>query len=159
MTPSTRMTTGTSTAFGDIAFGRLAAAAIGSLAVWEVFARLAAPLWLGHALEPTALIEMAFGIGGAGAQALHIVTGLVAFPLGYVLVVRPLARRVAPALPWWLLGAAYGVALWIFAMYVVASLIGGAPAFLGFGAVAWASLVGHVALGLTLTFVVGGGRR
>lgn len=46
------------------------------------------------------------------------------------------------------IGAAYGVGLWVLAMYGTASLLGGAPLFLGFEPVAWASLVGHVDLGL-----------
>ena len=37
-----------------------------------------------------------------------------------------------PALPWWLVAAGYGVGLWIFALYVMAHLIAGLPAFLGF---------------------------
>jgi hypothetical protein len=129
---------------------RILAAGGAGLVVWEVFARLVAPLWLGHPLEPTALIEMALGVSGMPAQILHLVTGLVFFPAGYVLAFRPLAGRFAPGLSWPLLGAGYGVALWVFAMYGMASLLGGAPPFLGFGAVAWASLVGHVLLGLAL---------
>ncbi|HEV7267977.1 MAG TPA: hypothetical protein VGN83_24195 [Falsiroseomonas sp.] len=115
--------------------------------MWEVFARLIAPLWLGHPLDPTGLIEMALGISGTPALLLHLLTGLVFFPLGYVLVVQPVAGRLAPGLSWSVLGLGYGVALWVFAMYGMASVLGGAPPFLGFGAVAWASLVGHVLLG------------
>lgn len=125
-------------------------AGVVGLVVWEVFARFVAPRWLGHALDPTGLIEMALGISGMPAQLLHLVTGLVVFPAGYVLVLRPLAGRFVPGLSWPLLGAAYGVALWVFAMYGMASLLGGAPPFLGFGAIAWASLVGHVLLALAL---------
>ena len=127
---------------------RIAASGVAGLAIWEAFARLVAPAWLGFPLEATGLIQMALGFGGAPAEALHLATGLVFFPLGYALVVHPLAARLAPGLAWPLLGAAYGIALWVFAMYGMASLLGGAPAFLGFEPVAWASLVGHVGLGL-----------
>lgn len=124
------------------------------LAIWEPFARLIAPIWLGHPLDPTALIELSIGLTGAPAFILHLLTGLVAYPLAYLFVVRPLAARVAPDLPWPVLGLGYGVALWIFAMYVMASLVGGMPAFLGFEAVAWASLVGHVGLALGIAGAV-----
>ena len=131
----------------------LIAGVIGLLA-WEMFARGIAPFWLGHALEPTGLIEMAFGIGGTGAQIIHLATGLVAFPLGYMLLVRPLAAALGAGIPVWLLGLGYGVALWVFAMVVVASLLAGMPPFLGFGAVAWASLIGHLLLGLAIALTV-----
>ena len=119
-------------------FTTIAASGIAGLVAWEVFARLIAPLIWGFSPDPTQLIEAAFGIGGAGAQLIHIATGLVFFPAGYVLVARPLAAAVAPRLPW------------VFAMYVMASLIAGMPPFLDFGPVAWASLFGHLALGLAL---------
>lgn len=125
-----------------------------ALVVWEAFARGVVPLWLGHALEPTGLIEMALGVGGAGAQAIHLATGLLAFPLGYLFVVRPAAAAMLPRLPAWALGLGYGVALWVFAMVVVASLLGGMPPFLGFGAVAWWSLAGHLLLGLAIAGTV-----
>lgn len=128
--------------------GQVALAGVAGLVVWEPFARLVAPLWLGHPLEPTALIELSLGIGGAAAHLLHWVTGLLLFPLGYIALVQPLAARVAPGVPWPVLGLAYGAGLWVFAMYVMASLVGGMPPFLGFSAVAWASLVGHLGLGL-----------
>lgn len=102
---------------------RILAAGGAGLVVWEIFARLAAPLWLGHPLEPTALIEMALGVSGMPAQLLHLLTGLVLFPAGYLLLLRPLAGRFAAGLAWPLLGV---------------------------GAVAWASLIGHVLLGLAL---------
>ena len=125
------------------------ASGVASLIVWEVFARLIAPSWIGFMLDPTGLIEMASGISGAPAEAIHIVTGLLIYPLGYQLVVRPLA----PGLAWPVLGAAYGVALWVFAIYIMASLVGGAAPFLGFEPVAWASLAGHLAVGLTIAGV------
>lgn len=127
---------------------RVAASGVAGLAVWEFFARLAAPIWLGFALDPTALIEMSIGASGLAAELVHLVTGLLLFPLGYVFVLRPLARLVVPSWPAPLLGLGYGVALWVFAMYGMASVLGGMPPFMGFQPVAWASLVGHLGLGL-----------
>ena len=130
--------------------GRTLMVGLGGLIVWELFARLIAPLWIGFALDPTALIGMALGVEGTPAVILHFLTGLVFFPAGYVLVVKPLVALLCSRRPWIIVGAGYGIALWVFAMYVMASLLGGAPPFLGFEPVAWASLVGHVALGVAL---------
>lgn len=132
----------------------IALAGITGLAVWEAFARGIAPLWVGHRLDPSGLIEAALGIGGPAAQVIDILTGVVAFPIGYASIVRPIARQILPGLPWWVAGPGYGAGLWVFAMFVIAHMLAGMPAFLGFGAVAWASLVGHLALGLALAGVV-----
>jgi hypothetical protein len=137
-----------------VTLGRSLAAGIAGLIVWEVFARLIAPLWIGSALDPTGLVEAAFGISGTPALMIHLLTGLLAFPIGYVFLVQPLAVALAPGLPWPVLGLAYGVALWVFAMYGMASLLGGMPPFLDFAPIAWASLVGHLGLGLGIAGTV-----
>jgi len=134
-------------------FIRMAIVGVAGLAAWEIFARLLAPLFLGEALDPTPLIEMSIGVSGWRAEAVHLVTAVAFFPVGYLLIFRPIVRRLIPDLSWPFLGVAYGVGLWILAMYVIASLVLGMPPFLGFQAVAWASLVGHVALALAIAGV------
>lgn len=123
---------------------------LAGLLIWEVFARGIAPFWVGFALDPTTLINAALDIHGAGAFAIHVCVGTLLFPIGFLLVVRPLARALAPRLPWWGVGALYGTVLWVLAGTLVANWMGGMPVFFGFGAVAWASLVGHAALGLSM---------
>ena len=147
-------------------FTTVVLAAVAALATWEIFARLIAPLWIGGPLEPAGLIQSVFnsalvnaligniGLTKSGAEALHIFNGLVGYPLGYLLVVRPLAKSATPALPWWVVSAAYGVALWVFALYIMAHLIAGFPAFIGFSQLTWASLVGHVAYAVVLGAVI-----
>lgn len=130
---------------------RSIASGIAGIVAWEFFARLVAPLWLGFPMDPTPLIEMAIGLSGVPALLLHLATGLFFYPLGYVVVVRPLADRIVPSLPLPLIGLGYGVALWVFAMYGMASLLGGMPPFLGFQPIAWASLAGHLGLGLGIS--------
>jgi hypothetical protein len=120
------------------------------LLTWEVFARGLAPFWLGFALDPRTLIDAALDITGGGAVVVHLCTGLLLFPFAFLLIARPVARILAPHLPWWGVAAVFGLVLWIFAGYVVGSVIGGMPAFFGFGAVAWASLIGHAALALSM---------
>lgn len=134
------------------------AAGLAGLVAWEAFAHLVAPLWLGYALAPADLIEMTLGFGGWPAQLLHLATGLVFYPAGYVLVMLPVLRRLPAGLParlsWPVSGIALGVATWVFALFVMAHLVGGLPPFLEFDAVAWASLVGHVLMGLAIALVV-----
>jgi hypothetical protein len=126
---------------------RVVLSGLAGLVVWELFARLAAPIWIGFALDPTALLEAAFGVTGAAGQAIHLALGLLVFPFGYIYLVGP---RLIPGLPWPVAGLLYGVALWVGAMYGLASVLGGMPPFMGFEPVAWASLTGHLGLGLAI---------
>lgn len=135
-------------------FGRTVMPGVAGLAAWEFIARFVAPPWLGHPLDLTPLIDMAIGFSGMAAQVLHLLTGLVLFPLGYVFVVRPIAARFSPGLSWPMLGLGYGVTLWVLAMYGVVGVVGGMPLFLGFEPAAWASLAGHFGLGLGIAAVV-----
>jgi len=123
---------------------------LAGLLIWEAFARGIAPFWIGFALDPTTLINAALDVHGAGAFAIHICVGTLLFPVMFLLVVRPAARALAPRLPWWGVGTLYGTVLWVLAGTLVANWMGGMEAFFGFGAVAWASLVGHAALGLSM---------
>lgn len=122
---------------------------------WEVWARLLTPLWVGGPLEPAALVQSVFGLQSrALGEVIHLTVGFLFYPLGYLFIARPIARAVAPWAPWWLVSLAYGVGLWIFALYIMAHLIAGLPAFLGFIPLTWASLVGHLLFALVLGFVV-----
>ncbi|WP_374440945.1 hypothetical protein [Stella sp.] len=122
---------------------------------WEVWARLVTPLWVGGPLEPAALVQSVFGMESRLlAELIHLVVGVVFYPLGYLLVARPLAAAIMPGLPWVLVAIGYGIGLWVFALYVMAHLVAGLPAFLDFIPLAWASLVGHLLFGLVVGAVV-----
>lgn len=130
-------------------------AGIAADVVWEVWARLITPIFVGGPLQPAALIQGVFGFSSwVLAEIVHAVVGVVFYPLGYLFIARPLQRAIIPALPWWLTALAYGVGLWIFALYIMAHLFAGQPPFLGFIPLTWASLVGHLLFALTLAFVV-----
>ncbi|WP_439576544.1 hypothetical protein [Elioraea sp.] len=131
-------------------------AGVAGLGVWEVLARLVAPLWLGQPLEPAELIEMYLGVGGTPAQVLHVLIGLAVFPAVYLAAVLPLAARLVPRAGWIACGVAFGLMLWLFAMVMVAALSGGLPQFWGFGTIAWTvlMLIGHLGLGLAIAGVV-----
>ena len=124
---------------------------------WEVWARLITPYlpYVGGPLEPAALVQSVFGLESRVlAELIHLVVGFAFYPLGYLFVARPLQRAILPDLPWWLTAAGFGIGLWVFALYVMAHLIAGLPAFLDFIPLAYASLAGHVLFGLVVGLVV-----
>jgi hypothetical protein len=132
----------------------LAAGAAADLA-WEVWARAVTPLLVGGPLQPAALVQSVFGFQNVLlAEFVHAVVGVVFYPLGYLFVAQPLARAMVPALPWWAVGIGFGIGLWVFALYVMAHLFAGLPAFLGFIPLAWASLAGHMLFGVVCAAVV-----
>jgi hypothetical protein len=88
------------------------------------------------------------------AELIHAVVGVLFYPLGYLFIARPVARIATPFLPWWVVGIGFGLGLWVFALFVMAHLIGGLPAFLGFIPLAWASCAGHVLFGVITAAMV-----
>ena len=78
---------------------------------------------------------------------------MVFYPLGFFFIARPLQRLIFPSMPWMLTAAGFGVGLWVFALYVMAHLIAGLPAFLDFIPLAWCSLAGHMLFGLVVGLV------
>ena len=123
--------------------------------VWEVWARFVTPVLVGGPLQPAALVQSVFGFNNlALAELIHAVVGVVFYPLGFLFIARPIARVVTPFLPWWVVGIGFGLGLWVFALYVMAHLIAGLPAFLGFIPLAWASCAGHVIFGIVTAAVV-----
>ncbi|WP_051491742.1 hypothetical protein [Roseivivax isoporae] len=100
------------------------------------------------------VIQTLFGAPySPGAQFLHYFAGMIAYPAGWFLFVEPLRRAVAPGVPWLAAAVLYGVVLWIFALYVMAHLIAGNPAFLGFTGITWVALVGHVLFAVVTAIV------
>jgi hypothetical protein len=144
--------------FPPLALSTLATAVIAGLladGAWEVWARFITPLWVGGPLQPAALVQSVFGFSNfALAEAVHLVVGIVFYPLGYLFIARPIAERVFPFLPWPVVALGFGAGLWVFALYVMAHLIAGLPPFLGFIPLTWASLVGHLVFGLVCGAVV-----
>jgi hypothetical protein len=122
---------------------------------WEFWARAITPLLVGGALEPAALVQSVFGFQNRLAgEIIHAIVGIIFYPIGYLFIARPLQRMIVPRLPLFLTGLGFGTGLWIFALYVMAHLIAGLPAFLGFIPLTWASLVGHWLFGLVVAYVV-----
>lgn len=134
--------------------GAVLIAGVAADVAWEIWARIIAVYWIGGPLEPEALVRAVFGVEAAPALGIHALTGVVGYPAAYVLVARPLWRRLLPALPWWLVAILYGAGLWVFALYAMAHLAAGMAPFLGFAPIAWASLVGHLIYALVLAGLV-----
>ena len=88
----------TSPKLGDAA--RLAVAGVVALLVWEIFARYLTAWILGGPLEPASLVQSLFRnvvgmpIARLPAEALHYATGILFYPLGYVVVSRIIQPRV-----------------------------------------------------------------
>ena len=122
-------------------FGQALAPALG-------FAQLA-PVGLANAV-----IKTLTGAGWRpGAEMLHYFAGLIAYPLGWFLIVEPARARVAPWFHWSLAAVAYGVFLWIFALFGMAHLIAGMKPFLGFTGITWVALWGHVLFAVVVATV------
>jgi len=91
---------------------------------------------------------------GPGGQLLNYIAGVIAYPIGWMFIWRPAMERIAPQLNWFVLATLYGVGLWVFALYMMAHLVAGNPAFLGFIQLTWVALVGHILFAWVIAFVV-----
>ncbi len=148
--------------------GRLGFPAIGPRALWTAIlagalATVAFDLY-GQALSPmagfsklapvplaTGTWKVVFGQAYApGGYLLHVIAGLIAYPIGWMFFWRPAFERI---LPWPVSAVLYGVALWAFALYGVAHLVVGNPPFLGFSQITWVALVGHVVFAVVVAIV------
>lgn len=139
-------------------FQILTAGALATIA-FDLFGQGIAPL-LGYAkLAPVGLasstLKTVFGASPKGAaDALHILTGLLAYPLGYLLIARPLQQKILPSLHWAITATAYGIGLWVFALYGMAHLVAGMKPFLGFTGITWVAFWGHILFALVAAAVL-----
>ena len=139
-------------------FIALGLSGIASLIVFDVFGQLIAPAFGFVELAPVALAEeiivKVIGVTSkAGAFVLHILTGLLFYPIGYLFIARPIAQKVAPVVPWWIVGFAYGVVIWLWAVVIMAPFAGW-PIFIGFSEFTWVALVGHIIFGMVDAAVI-----
>ena len=137
----------------------LALSGVAATIAFDFFGQVVSPA-LGFAdLIPVSLAKLVIAkfIGVttmSGAYVLHFLTGLLFYPLGYLFAARPVASAVAPGMPWWAVGTIYGAVIWLWAVYVMAYLVAGLPAFFGFSEFAWVALVGHVLFGWVAAAVI-----
>ncbi|WP_052265307.1 hypothetical protein [Ruegeria sp. ANG-R] len=125
-----------------------------SIASWDFWAGTLSPLITGITLNPDDLIRAVFGIKSVPIlNGIHMTTGIIAYPIGYAFFARPIARTITPFLPWWIVGIGFGMGLFVFGFYVMAHLVAGMPAFMGWSKLTYASLFGHILFGLTTVAV------
>ena len=122
-----------------IALTILTAGAFATLA-FDTFGQALAPLFGYAKLASVGLVgatlNTLLGANPAGAAyLLHILTGLIVYAAGCFC--RPARPTCGPPI-------ADGVAIWIFALYVMAHLVVGNKPFLGFIGISWVALWGHV---------------
>lgn len=149
--------------FPSLTFRTFIVLALGGLVAmlaFDFFGQVLSPMlrgivdpYLGASLAPVALANQALGIlTGLGAQTIaannigyitHLLTGILFYPIGYTFIARPISRPF-PFVPWWIVGLAYGVVIWVFAMYIMAHLVAGNPPFLGWTGITWVALWGHI---------------
>jgi hypothetical protein len=136
----------------------IAAGALATIA-FDTFGQAISPL-LGYAkLAPIGLagasLKALFGANPPGAAyLLHTLTGLVFYAVGWFAIARPLQLAIAPRLHWAVTAIAYGVVLWVFALYVMAHLMTGNKPFLGWTGITWVALWGHIIYALVAAAVM-----
>lgn len=129
---------------------------------FDVWGQVISPGVLGWAnLAPVPLavqtVDVLFGVRSTTAgHFMHLfVVGLIAYPLGYIYIFRPIQERIVPGLPWILGATAYGVGLFLVAIGLVAGpLMAGNPWFLGWTNIAYVALIGHTLYGIVCAIVV-----
>ena len=134
----------------DLAMTAIVAGSVATIA-FDIWGQAVAPaLGFGN-LAPVPLargtLNLFLGLDSeAAAQFMHLfLVGLVAYPLGWLLIAKPLLARFG--LGWPAASALYGFGLWVFAIGIVASTVTGAF-FLNFTTITWLALVGHVLYGI-----------
>ncbi len=154
----------TRNAASESAFPRPDVATLGAMFVAGVAGTVAFDFWgqlvspgLGWAnLSPHGLARSllaAFGLPNndfAGYFVHFYIVGLIAYPVGWLYVFAPVwTRATNDAGGWPVAAAAYGLALWVFAIGGV-TLVAGLPFFLNFTGITWVALIGHVAYALAM---------
>ena len=140
------------------AFTVLAAGAFATIA-FDAFGQGLAPMFGFAKLAPVGLANSTLNtifesVPKGSAYLLHLMTGVVFYTLGYLLIARPVQKMVMPKLHWSVTAVAYGVALWIFALYIMAHLVAGMKPFLGFSGITWVALWGHILFAVVAAWVM-----
>ncbi len=136
----------------------LTAGAFG-LVAFDLFGQALSPLFGYARLAPVGLagstLKAVFGANPSGAaHLLHTLTGLVFYAVGYFAIARPVQQMVMPRLPWIVTAVAYGVVLWVFALYVMAHLVTGNKPFLGWTGITWVALWGHIVYAVVAAWIM-----
>ena len=122
-------------------------AGLGATIVLAVFMEGVARIVLGGPMKPAAMICAILGLDDSFlwlGEILHYATGLIAFPIGFVLLCA--LANLRPTLG---TGCVWGVILWVMAGIIFVPLSGG-PVMYGVGKTMVASFVAHTVYGAVL---------
>ena len=141
---------------------------LGVLFVAGFFGTLAFDFWgqvispaLGlGALSPHGLARSLLGALGlpnsnfAGYFMHFYIVGLMAYPVGWRFIFKPIWNRIPHTPGGWMIPATlYGIGLWVFAIGGI-TVLAGLPFFLNFGTITWVALVGHIAYAIAMVAVM-----
>jgi len=127
-----------------ILFGGLAASIVITMMMY-----FGASMMLGAPMDIAGEIAQMIGTPWMLGMIMHFVLGTVVFSFAYAFVAPRFVWGNAP-----IRGMTWGVALWVVAMFMMSPMMG-KGLFMGGMPPAIASLVGHLAYGLTLGVIVG----
>ncbi len=124
---------------------------------FDLFGQALSPIAGFANLAPVPLATQTWGVVFGepyrpGGNLLHYIAGLVAYPIGWM-IWHAVVRRALPMVPWLVSAVVYGVALWVFALYIMAHLVAGNPPFLNFTGITWVALVGHILFAVVYAWV------
>lgn len=142
---------------------KLSVTYIGLMFVAGFFATIAFDFWgqvispsIGWAkLSPEGLAQSLLSRLGLPSNAflgffVHFyIVGLIAYPMGWAYVFKPIWVRVLGHAHLFIASAIYGAGLWVFAIGGVTTFAG-LPPFLNFTAITWVALIGHVLYGIVV---------
>lgn len=125
---------------------------IAGTVVMTVMMKFAAPMMVGQPMDIAAMIGRMIGDNYMIGMAMHIMMGVVIFPLAYIAIVYRLAPGPAPVR-----GIIWGIGLWLVAATVVMPMAGAGLFMSEIGGMkaAVAALMGHMVYGALLGMVVG----
>lgn len=121
---------------------------------WEMFSHFPTALVAGLPLQPPELVKSLFHhrlgitVSEPWAQALHFLTGIIGYPLGYFLLTRWVKSFGMPADGW-----IWGVITYFIALGFFAPLAGQRFLLLDVPALSFMSLVGHAIYGYLAALV------
>ncbi len=131
---------------------------------FDIWGQVVSPWFLGWAnLSPDGLArslgQNVLGLEGQSTlrgfgHFMHLfMVGLIAYPVGWLFIFRPIWERIGNPGGWLVGGALYGIGLWVVAIGGV-TFVAGLPLFLGFTAITWVALIGHTLYGITCAWIV-----
>ena len=113
---------------------------------------IAAPMMLGQEMDTAAMLGTMLGGSWTLGMIMHLVNGIVVFPLIYVYA----AGKLLPGAPWQK-GAGWGAILWLISQAMVMPMMGAGffSSHTGGMMAAVASLMGHLIYGAALGGIAG----